>query len=227
MTIYVNQNSVIPDLTPRQEWIMPRHQAVDDLIIMKRGGSSYQESNGSSFSQGMLDTQFGERESAFHSFTSTLVDKTVMEVDGESGVITHIITPTVTSNGQKITVHVTVDGITTDYEFSYLRTGFRGVLGGARAGVTGSDNTGFHGTVDYGSGGSTTDISFFNPLDSGHWDNNPSQLYILTPKQTLDDGIGIPFKNSMRVGISNAGVDVMTISKYAWVVYVKDHGGLV
>ena len=128
---------------------------------------------------------------------SWIANSTVHQVNLFSGpgVLTHVLTPRQLQSGW-VRIFLTVDDVRYSYKIQ-VGANYRGCLGGFRQTYTTTSSSDIYSTNQLG-----------QYQDTG-WGNPPETL-MTSPRQTLDEGIGIPFKESLKVEIQMQ--DFMTIS---------------
>ena len=127
-------------------------------------------------------------------------------ITGVSGIVTNIVGASVVGVGTN-SIIVTADGKEYIFNFDNMSASFRPVLGG------------FEGISPLQTQGNYIgDISY---TDRG-WDAAKSQMTLLTPMQTISRGIGIRFKDSLKVEqVASTGIESAAFHNRAVVTYVK------
>jgi len=119
--------------------------------------------------------------------TSDTTEQTVIDVSGQSGVLTNVVSPSLVSGGGTVTVRVTVDGSLKTFIATLVTSNSSVMYLGGTAGW----------------GGSTAAVNYGANQDFGY-SLNP-QFIMLNPAQAIEQGvIGIPFKNSLKVTVQGS-----------------------
>jgi len=218
MAITVIQATPVPKQGFRERFRMPRLELRSDGINMKTGLNTRVFATESSFWSTFATTAQGFREGAqlTNVVNGAVLDK-LLDIQGESGIITHIISPETSSNATlgSMEILVIADGVSTNYKFNDIPKLSRAILGGIKPGVnsiigsTAKDNTEYGSYLDEGWLALSTDT--YNSIG-----------VVLTPWQCLSEGIGIPYENSIEIYITKtvAVEPGNTYSNRAVVAYV-------
>jgi len=113
----------------------------------------------------------------------------VVDLQGQGGIVTHIMTPQI--NGDSIVkLTMVIDGVKTYAEYS-IEGGLRMCMGGFR-----------HGTLPYSSSTVNRTTEFGSYADHGWAASGATESLCMSPVQTVTEGIGIPFKESLYIDLN-------------------------
>jgi len=142
-------------------------------------------------------------------FTSANDTQVIVDISGESGILTHVVSPEVDVNND-ITITIERDGVATVYLAELTVGSSRAVMGGCKPGMYASVSNAISDNSMFGS---------YN--DYGFTTYSGTSMLLIHPDQALYEGIGLPYENSLKVTIGATGAAATTYSRYAMVKFIR------
>ena len=193
---------------------MPKTIGYYTNLFIKNNLNTRYDSNSATFwlaafRDGLL-TQHGYK-GVYRGGMSGTSKNTIFEASGISGTLTHIVGATLGVTNGSTSIIVTVDGTEIAFNYESVAQHSRPCIGGVITGLAPQSLPGgIYESFDFGS---------YN--DYGFYSGTPG--FLLTPSQALLYGIGIRFKDSIKVEqISESSYDPSGYKDHAGVMYVPN-----
>ena len=208
MTIIIKQADVIPSTILKHKTLTWQPFMVFDQDLQYKSSAtvSQQSATSSAFINPFQANSDGVTESSAIFSTSTEY-VTVLDVTGTSGILTHVFSAAANNTTTQL-IRLTVDGVETLYSHQAFPN-YRMVLGGCLAATLPTI------TSTWNSSASDGDYSDRGLVAGG------SEHLMLSPEQTIIEGIGLPFNTSLKVETRTFSVATSSPRAYRAAIYVK------
>ena len=212
MTIYIKDQEVPFTLTREPTKLrMPTCLGGSSSVFIKQAPSGvYNDTENQYWANAQNNNEYYGVSSYLYAWTATSGTQELVNIEGEGGILTHIISPVLLSIGHTCKVTIVADGVTTIFNHVSPLSSSRFLIGGY-----------LHGRRPY-----TNASAYGNTLAGGFQDEgfegySSTAIFTMTPLQAISEGIGLQYKNSLKVTLESTGNSTATCFNYSSVKILR------